>query len=43
MAEQYKKLGLEVRGGSPEDMAKVMKSDTERWGAVIKAANIPQL
>jgi tripartite-type tricarboxylate transporter receptor subunit TctC len=41
--EQYKKLGLEVRGGTPDDMAKVMKSDTERWGAVIKAANIPQL
>jgi tripartite-type tricarboxylate transporter receptor subunit TctC len=43
MKEQYKKLGLEVRGGTPEDMMKVMKADTERWGAVIKAANIPQL
>jgi tripartite-type tricarboxylate transporter receptor subunit TctC len=43
MTEQYKKLGLEVRGGTPDDMAKVMKGDTERWGAVIKAANIPQL
>jgi len=41
MKEQYKKLGLDVRGGTPEDMAKVMKDDTERWGAVIKAANIP--
>jgi len=43
MAEQYKKLGLEVGGGTPERMSQIMKGDTERWGAVIKAANIPQL
>ncbi len=41
--DQYRKLGLQVRGGTPQDMAKVMKGDTERWGAVIKEANIPQL
>ena len=41
--DQYRKLGLQVGGGTPQDMAKVMKSDTERWGAVIKEANIPQL
>jgi tripartite-type tricarboxylate transporter receptor subunit TctC len=41
--EQYRKLGLQLGGGTPEHMATVMKGDTERWGAVIKAANIPQL
>ena len=41
--DQYRKLGLQIGGGTPQDMAKVMKGDTERWGAVIKEANIPQL
>jgi tripartite-type tricarboxylate transporter receptor subunit TctC len=41
--EQYRKLGLSLGGGTPQDMAKIVKSDTERWGAVIKEANIPQL
>ena len=41
--EQYKKLGLQAGGGTPQDMARIMKGDTERWGAVIKEANIPQL
>ena len=27
-------------GGTPEDMAKIMKEDTERWGEVIKAAKV---
>jgi len=27
-------------GGTPADMAKIIKDDTERWGAVIKAANL---
>ena len=41
--DQYRKLGLQLGGGTPEHMAQVMKGDTERWGAVIKAAHIPQL
>jgi tripartite-type tricarboxylate transporter receptor subunit TctC len=41
--DQYRKLGLQIGGGTPQDMANVMKGDTERWGAVIKEANIPQL
>jgi tripartite-type tricarboxylate transporter receptor subunit TctC len=39
----FNKMNLEPGGGSPEDMAKVVKSDTERWGAVIREANIPQI
>jgi tripartite-type tricarboxylate transporter receptor subunit TctC len=41
--EHFKKLNLEPGGGSPEDMAKLVKSDTDRWGAVIREANIPQI
>jgi tripartite-type tricarboxylate transporter receptor subunit TctC len=41
--EQYRKLGLQIGGGTPQDMAKIVKSDTARWGQVIKEANIPQL
>jgi tripartite-type tricarboxylate transporter receptor subunit TctC len=41
--EQYKKMGLQVGGGTPQDMAKIVKADTVRWGEVIKEANIPQL
>jgi tripartite-type tricarboxylate transporter receptor subunit TctC len=43
MQEQYKKMGLQVGGGTPQDMAKIVKDDTARWGEVIKEANIPQL
>jgi tripartite-type tricarboxylate transporter receptor subunit TctC len=41
--EQYRKLGLQIGGGTPQDMAKIVKADTARWGAVIKEAKIPQL
>jgi tripartite-type tricarboxylate transporter receptor subunit TctC len=41
--EQYRKLGLQPGGGSPEDLAKVMKDDTTRWSAVIREAKIPQI
>jgi tripartite-type tricarboxylate transporter receptor subunit TctC len=41
--DQYRKLGLQVRGGTPQDMAKVLKEDTARWSEVIKEAKIPQL
>jgi tripartite-type tricarboxylate transporter receptor subunit TctC len=43
LQEQYKKMGLQVGGGTPQDMAKIVKADTARWGEVIKEANIPQL
>jgi hypothetical protein len=29
--------------GSPEDMGKIVKEETRRWGEVIRAANIPQI
>jgi tripartite-type tricarboxylate transporter receptor subunit TctC len=41
--EQYKKMGLQLGGGTPQDMAKIVKADTARWGEVIKEAKIPQL
>jgi len=41
--EQYRRLGLQPGGGSPEDMAKVVKGDTSRWSAVIREAKIPQI
>ena len=43
MQEQYRKLGLEPGGGSPQDLAKVIKDDTARWSEVIKEAKIPQI
>lgn len=36
----FKQLHLQAAGGTPEDMAKLVKEDTARWGAVIKSANI---
>ena len=41
--EQYRKLGLQPGGGSPQDLAKVVKDDTARWSAVIREAKIPQI
>jgi tripartite-type tricarboxylate transporter receptor subunit TctC len=41
--EQYRKLLLQVGGGTPQDLAKVMKEDTARWSEVIKEAKIPQI
>ena len=41
--EQYRKLGLQAGGGTPQDMAKVVKDDTTRWGEVIREAKIPQI
>lgn len=41
--EQYRKMGLQPGGGTPQDMAKIVKNDTARWGEVIKEAKIPQL
>jgi tripartite-type tricarboxylate transporter receptor subunit TctC len=41
--EQYRKQYLQVGGGTPQDLAKVMKEDTARWSEVIKEAKIPQI
>jgi tripartite-type tricarboxylate transporter receptor subunit TctC len=40
MREHLKKLSGEVFGGSVDKTAKYMKEEVERWGNVIKAANI---
>jgi tripartite-type tricarboxylate transporter receptor subunit TctC len=37
---KLKNLSGEVYGGSPERAAKYMREEVERWGGVIKAANI---
>jgi tripartite-type tricarboxylate transporter receptor subunit TctC len=41
--EQYRKQYLQVGGGTPQDLAKMMKEDTARWSEVIKEAKIPQI
>jgi tripartite-type tricarboxylate transporter receptor subunit TctC len=33
-------LSLQPVGGTPKDMAELMKADTRRWADVIKAANV---
>jgi tripartite-type tricarboxylate transporter receptor subunit TctC len=38
--ERFLALGFEVTGGTPQQFAEVMASESRRWGAVIKAANI---
>ncbi len=41
--KQYRKQYLQLGGGTPQDLAKVMKEDTARWSEVIKEAKIPQI
>lgn len=36
----FNQLHLQAVGGTPQDMAKIVKDDTQRWGAVIKSANV---
>ena len=43
LQEQYRKQFLQLGGGTPQDLAKVMKEDTARWSDVIKEAKIPQI
>jgi tripartite-type tricarboxylate transporter receptor subunit TctC len=40
MKARFKSLNLEPGGGSTEDMAKLVKEETKRWGDVIRAAGI---
>jgi tripartite-type tricarboxylate transporter receptor subunit TctC len=39
----FTELNLTPVGGTPQDMAKVVKDDTARWGAIIREAKIPQI
>lgn len=36
--KRMKQLGYEIVGGSPQDMAKNIQSELERWGPVVKAS-----
>jgi len=36
----FQKNHLHAVGGTPQDMAKIVKDDTERWSAIIRAANL---
>jgi tripartite-type tricarboxylate transporter receptor subunit TctC len=38
LRERFGKLGLEPTGGSPADLAAIMKRDSERWAPVVKAS-----
>jgi tripartite-type tricarboxylate transporter receptor subunit TctC len=40
MQARFKAHHLEPGGGTPEDMAKLVREETKRWGDVIRAANI---
>ena len=40
IVEKLKKLSCEVVGGSPQQARAFMQQETERWGKVIKTANI---
>jgi tripartite-type tricarboxylate transporter receptor subunit TctC len=37
---RFADLGATVLGGSPVDFAKFLADETEKWGKVIRAANI---
>ncbi|HVX92209.1 MAG TPA: tripartite tricarboxylate transporter substrate binding protein [Xanthobacteraceae bacterium] len=40
LQDHFKKLSLTPAGGTPEDMAELIKADTKLWGDVVRAANI---
>jgi hypothetical protein len=33
-------MHLQAVGGTPQQMAEIVKADTQRWGDVIRAANV---
>jgi hypothetical protein len=37
---RFAELGFTVLSGSPADFAKLIAEETEKWGRVIRAANI---
>lgn len=38
--ERFASLGMDIVGGSPDQLAEILKNDTKQWGAVIEAAGI---
>ncbi len=38
LRERFLKVGLEPTGGSVQDLADIMKRDSDRWGPVVKAS-----
>jgi len=42
LQEKAKRLGLEMRGGTPAEMDKRMRDDIVKWSAVIEKAGIPK-
>ncbi len=40
--QKFQELGIEARAGTPEQLQKLLVSEIAKWGAVIKAAGIPQ-
>lgn len=40
MRKKVEALGLQVRGGTPADLAAFITSETRKWAGIIKAANI---
>ena len=35
-------IGMEPRGGTPEEMAKLVRSETDRWVPLLRALNLPK-
>ena len=40
MKSRFADLGIVLLGGSPADFAKFIAEETEKWGKVIRTANI---
>ncbi len=40
MKAKYDDLGLRIHAASPADFGKLIAAETEKWGKVIRAANI---
>jgi tripartite-type tricarboxylate transporter receptor subunit TctC len=40
--EKFAKLGVRAEASSPDQLMQRLKSDIEKWSAVIKKAGIPQ-
>ena len=40
--ERARAIGMEPRGGSPEDMDKFLSAEIARWTPVVKSLNLPK-
>jgi tripartite-type tricarboxylate transporter receptor subunit TctC len=38
LKDRFIKMGLEIGGGSPQDLQLLMSSETARWAPVVKAS-----